>query len=72
MKAFVKVEVYQDFKRIGTVDSLGVVSEGLFVSPETIELVRGRAFDIDGIVIEKNIEEIIFKDGSSTTHHINW
>lgn len=72
MKAFVQVEIYKEFKLIGTVNSLGVVSEGLFISPETIELVKGRAFDIDGIVIENGIEEVCFKDGSSSTHHINW
>jgi hypothetical protein len=71
MKAFVQVEVYQDFKRIGTINSLGEVSEGLFISPETIELVKNKAFEIDGIVIEGSIEEVCFKDGSST-HHINW
>jgi hypothetical protein len=70
MKAFVQVEVYKDLNLIGFVNSFGVVSEGLFVSPETIELVKNKAFDIDGIVIENNIEEVIFKDGS--THHINW
>ena len=70
MKAFVQVEVYKDLNLIGFVNSFGVVSEGLFVSPETVELVKSKAFEIDGIVIENGIEEVIFKDGS--THHINW
>ena len=66
------IEVYKDRSLVGTVNSLGIVSEGLFLSPETVELVKAKSFDIDGIVIEKGIEEVIFKDGSCSTHHINW
>ena len=72
MKAYMSVEVYKDRVLVGTVSSLGIVSEGLFISPETVNLVKEKAFDIDGIVIEGNIEEVIFKDGSTSTHHINW